>query len=229
MTDTLPPPKDLNESAVLIVGGTSGVGLETARQLCDAGVRRIVIVGRDSTRGQKAIASLGREQITYLAGAAADAGGAATIARMAAAHLGAIDILVNATAPNVLPGLFQDQPIEEIARVLTSLTLAPMQMTSAVLPFMRVQRRGVIVNIASDAAKVPTPGEGCNRRSHGGHRHVHSHDCDGGKARRHSRQRADAVADRWYRNRGASAQGRIQRQALSEGRFDGAPRRRGTC
>ena len=55
MTDNtrahLPAPKDLNASSALIVGGTAGIGLASARALAAAGVPRIVVVGRNADRG----------------------------------------------------------------------------------------------------------------------------------------------------------------------------------
>jgi NAD(P)-dependent dehydrogenase (short-subunit alcohol dehydrogenase family) len=43
--------------------------------------------------------------------------------------------------------------------MLLSVALAPLMMNRIVLPWMRAQDGGAIINIASDAAKVPTPGE----------------------------------------------------------------------
>jgi 2-hydroxycyclohexanecarboxyl-CoA dehydrogenase len=37
--------------------------------------------------------------------------------------------------------------------------MAPLLMCSAVLPSLRAQKSGLIIKIASDAAKVATPGE----------------------------------------------------------------------
>jgi NAD(P)-dependent dehydrogenase (short-subunit alcohol dehydrogenase family) len=37
--------------------------------------------------------------------------------------------------------------------------MAPLLMCSAVLPFLRAQKSGLIINVASDAAKVATSGE----------------------------------------------------------------------
>ncbi|MDV6264965.1 SDR family NAD(P)-dependent oxidoreductase, partial [Rhodococcoides yunnanense] len=46
-----------------------------------------------------------------------------------------------------------------IAGILMGQALPPMLVTRTVLPLMQQQGGGSIVNIASDAAKVPTPGE----------------------------------------------------------------------
>ncbi len=63
------------------------------------------------------------------------------------------------TAADVRPELFINIPTADIARALTQLSLPSMHMASAVLPGMRSRRGGVIVNVASDAAKTATPGE----------------------------------------------------------------------
>ena len=42
--------KEIRESAVVIVGGTSGVGLAAARQFAAAGTRGIVLIGRNARR-----------------------------------------------------------------------------------------------------------------------------------------------------------------------------------
>jgi NAD(P)-dependent dehydrogenase (short-subunit alcohol dehydrogenase family) len=58
-----------------------------------------------------------------------------------------------------VPALLHDTPIERIGPMFAQQALAPMHMTRAVLPLMRAQRGGAIINIASDAGKVATPGE----------------------------------------------------------------------
>ncbi|MDH6679175.1 2-hydroxycyclohexanecarboxyl-CoA dehydrogenase [Rhodococcus sp. LBL1] len=73
--------------------------------------------------------------------------------------LGGVDILMCTTAPDVRPELFKDIPLSDIAGIYTQLSLPSMQMASAVLPYMRERGTGVIVNVASDAAKTATPGE----------------------------------------------------------------------
>ena len=63
------------------------------------------------------------------------------------------------TAADVRPELFIDIPTTDIARILTQLSLPSMHMASEILPGMRSRGSGVIVNVASDAAKTATPGE----------------------------------------------------------------------
>lgn len=157
----LPAPKELTESAALIVGGTSGVGLASARALAAAGVPRIAIVGRNAERGQlaaKSIAELGATA-HFIAGDATDPAAAAAVAAEAEQLLSGIDILMCTTAPDGAPEPFINISTVEAGRILTQLALPPMYMAAAVLPGMRSRRGGVIVNVASDAAKTATPGE----------------------------------------------------------------------
>ncbi|MCX2932360.1 SDR family NAD(P)-dependent oxidoreductase [Mycobacterium sp. CVI_P3] len=157
----LPAPKDLTGCGALIVGGTAGIGLATARALANAGVPRVVIVGRNAERGEAAAAQL-RELGTdgqFLPGDATDPSAALTVAAEADRVLGGIDILMCTTAADVRPELFKDIPITDLRRILTELATPSMHMASAVLPGMRARRSGIIVNVASDAAKTATPGE----------------------------------------------------------------------
>jgi NAD(P)-dependent dehydrogenase (short-subunit alcohol dehydrogenase family) len=75
------------------------------------------------------------------------------------AALGSIDVLVNSTVGTFVPTLFHELPIEDIETLLVQQMLAPLLMSKAVLNGMRERGGGVIINIASDACKVPTPGE----------------------------------------------------------------------
>src|SRR5271155_3752930 len=164
MTETradLPAPKDLDSSTALIVGGTAGIGLASARALAAAGVPRVVIAGRNAERGElaaKLIAELGGAA-HFVVGAATDPVAAEAIATEGDQILSGIDILMCSTAADVRPELFINIPGADIGRMLTQLALPSMHMASAVLPGMRTRRSGVIVNVASDAAKTATPGE----------------------------------------------------------------------
>lgn len=87
------------ESAVLIAGGTSGVGLATALAFADAGVRRIALMGRNEERGAAARQRVGEHcpaaQVEFLP---CDAGVLAQVEdSVSRAHtlLGGLDVLVS--------------------------------------------------------------------------------------------------------------------------------------
>lgn len=152
-----------DKRSVLIVGGTSGVGLATARRFAAGGGSRVTIVGRDAARGEAARATLAAEfpsaEVALMLGDANGAAGAEHIVSETLALRGRVDVLVVATVGAALPDLLSNIPIERLARDLSDQALGPMLMSRAVLPSMRAQRSGVIVTVASDAGKVATPGE----------------------------------------------------------------------
>lgn len=160
MSDTaLPPPKRLSESTALLVGGTAGVGLETARQLLAAGAT-VVISGRDAARGAEAVRRLSPVgPVSFVQGDASTPAGAQHIESEARAEMGTIDIMMCSTIPAVLPELLFRTDIASIPETLLAITSPPLLMSAAVLAGMRDQRGGVIINVASDAGKSATPGE----------------------------------------------------------------------
>jgi NAD(P)-dependent dehydrogenase (short-subunit alcohol dehydrogenase family) len=148
------------DSCALIVGGTSGVGLATARELLAAGCKSLAIVGRDPGRGEAACSGLAcGERARFIRGDARSVEDVVKIVDEAEAVLGRIDILMTATAPDILPELIFRTPLSAVPDIIAQLVNPPLLMTTAVVPIMRSQRHGVILNVASDAAKSPTPGE----------------------------------------------------------------------
>lgn len=160
---TVPLVRDYPESAVVIAGGTSGVGLASAQRFVDAGVRRVVLLGRNPERGEAAREQVRRRcadaEVHFVAVDAEDAAQAESAIGQANSLVGGIDVLVNSTAANYRPELLHRIPVADFQAILTRQALPPMHLTGAVLPIMRAQGGGSIVNIASDAAKVATPGE----------------------------------------------------------------------
>jgi 2-hydroxycyclohexanecarboxyl-CoA dehydrogenase len=159
----LPEPLALAQSSVVIAGGTSGVGLAAAMQFAAAGVPRMVLMGRNGERGRAAaasvVASYPAADVHFISCDATDLASAESGVLAARERLGRIDVLVNSTAVAYAPELFHRTAPSELLSLLTLLALAPIYLSRFVLPVMREQRTGVIINIASDAAKVPTPGE----------------------------------------------------------------------
>ncbi|RKI35822.1 SDR family oxidoreductase, partial [Corallococcus sp. AB049A] len=57
------------------------------------------------------------------------------------------------------PRLLHQTPVADLPGILQRCLFAQILCCSAALPAMRSAGRGTIINIASDAAKIPTPGE----------------------------------------------------------------------
>lgn len=153
--------RPIDGSHLLVSGGTSGPGLAVARHFAHAGARRIALVGRDEERGKRACASFADSaaDVVFVRGDAGDARDSTRIAHDAADFLDSrIDTFVSAVAAGGHASPLHRQSADELERLLVGLVLPVMQMNRAVLPAMR-ESGGTIVNIASDAAKVPTPGE----------------------------------------------------------------------
>jgi len=146
---------------LLVTGGTSGIGLAIAVAFAQAGARRIGLIGRNVERGAAAARQVAAADasVTFIQADANDPVQARRACAEAVEQLGGIDVLVNSTVGSFTPELFHDIPLETIPDIVTQQLMAPLLMCSAALPGMRSRRSGVIINIASDAAKVATPGE----------------------------------------------------------------------
>lgn len=153
----------IEDSTIAITGGTSGVGLATAQRFLAHGAPRLALLGRNAERGRAAVDTVGADhpdaRVEFVQVDACDAAEAQRAADEVASRLGAIDVLVNSTTGSATPELLHEIPIDTIATMFTQQALAPLHMTRAALPQMRSRRGGVVINIASDAAKVATPGE----------------------------------------------------------------------
>ena len=155
--------KGIQESAVVIVGGTSGVGLAAAQQFAAAGARGIVPIGRNEERGSRALAALKQAaptaKVAYVQGDSNDIASVTAAFERALDRFVGVDVLINTTAASYVPRLLFRTEVADIGPMLMQQALAPMIMSRLSLPAMPEQRGGVIINVASDAAKVPTPGE----------------------------------------------------------------------
>jgi len=149
-------------SRILITGGTSGIGLATAARLARLPGARIVINGRNIERGDAACAELrANAPHARVAFIAADVSNKESVAKLvddARVELnGPIDVLVNSAGGDFVPTLFHETSLETIDAKVSHWLLATMYCCKLALPHM--SDGGAIVNVASDAAKVPTPGE----------------------------------------------------------------------
>jgi NAD(P)-dependent dehydrogenase (short-subunit alcohol dehydrogenase family) len=148
---------NISNKRVLVVGGTAGIGLAIARRALIDGAH-VVISGRDASRGANAVASLDN-RATFFQGDAGDPASCADVVARAANQMGGIDALFCSSGGNPMPRLLKDIPLEDIMGEVNR-SLAPTILPArAALPVMTAQAQGSILCIASDAGKLPTPGE----------------------------------------------------------------------
>ncbi len=136
----------------VVTGATSGIGLAIAEKLASRKAN-LVVVGRNETRGQEAVAKLNREGARALLVPAdlADAAAPALIRERTLEMFGRIDVLIN-NAGILINGSVLECSEADWDRVLDINLSSAFRMSRAILPTMIVQRAGSIVNVASDWA-----------------------------------------------------------------------------
>jgi 2-hydroxycyclohexanecarboxyl-CoA dehydrogenase len=150
------------DCSVAVLGGTAGVGLETASQFAEQGAR-VVLLGRDHERGAAACEKIALRaplgDVRFIRVDATDPDDTVRAEQECRSVLGTIDVLVNTTGPSDHPRLLHTIAIQSVQQRINEIILPPLHMMLAALPEMRSRRSGSIINVASDAAKVATPGE----------------------------------------------------------------------
>ncbi len=149
---------DLAGRTAVVCGASQGLGLASAIGLARAGAN-LVICARSEDKIATAAAALEAEGVEVL-GVPTDLTSVEQIDALAGTALerfGTIDILVN-NAGGPPPGTFDDLS-EADWRAAVDLTLmSAVELTRRLLPAMRAQRWGRIVNITSTSVKQPVDG-----------------------------------------------------------------------
>lgn len=143
----------------LVTGGSLGIGRATAAELAAEGVD-VAIVARDKARLDAAAQVLSSNTGGRVIGIAGDMGNADDIAHVvdeASAALGGIDILVN-NAGSSPAGRIEDLDDETWMASFELKFMGYMRLSHAVLPAMRTQGWGRIVNIIGGGGHSPRPG-----------------------------------------------------------------------
>jgi short-subunit dehydrogenase len=154
---------ELRDAVCLVTGASSGIGRATALELARAGAR-VVLLGRDRARLERAAAEVGgRALVADLARAAE----AARAAAAAAEPFGPVDVLVN-NAGIGLAGPFAAAGPRRLEELVAVNLLAPLLLTRALLPGMLERGRGHVVNVASVAGHVGVRGEAAYAATKGG-------------------------------------------------------------
>jgi 2-hydroxycyclohexanecarboxyl-CoA dehydrogenase len=152
----------MSASNAVITGGSGGIGVETAAVLAEQGVRTVIINGRDAERGERARAEIRRRapsaSVEFVAADVSCAPGADDLFRRVASLIdGPLAVLVNCGGGDFAPELFHEIPAPDLDGIIRHWLMSRVHCCRAALPLM--SRGSAIINVASDAAKVPTPGE----------------------------------------------------------------------
>lgn len=143
----------LNNARILLTGATGGLGQALARSLSAAGAT-LLLAGRDPARLAECAASLGGATQTVNADLTRQQD---IEAAAAAAREFDVNVLINNAGINAF-GLFERQDWPAIQQVMATNLLAPMQLTHALLPWLKSCEQAAIVNIGSTFGSLPFPG-----------------------------------------------------------------------
>lgn len=146
-------------SVALITGASRGLGLEIAHVFAQRGMG-LILTARGAQPLEHAAEVLGRfTDVVAKPGDVADPAHAEELVQKGLARFGRIDVLVNNASelgPSPMPEL-ADYPLEVLAQVFKVNVIAPLHLTQLVLPQMKRQGHGVIINISSDAGVEAYP------------------------------------------------------------------------
>lgn len=141
----------MTTKTALVTGASSGIGEATARALAQAG---FVVYG--AARRLDRLETLASSGIRPLAmDVTDDESMRAGIARIIE-ETGRLDVLVN-NAGYGSYGAIEDVPLAEAQRQFDVNVFGAMRLTQLVLPHLRAQRSGTIVNITSMGGRIYTP------------------------------------------------------------------------
>jgi len=137
------------KSIALVTGASSGIGQATATRLADAGYTVYGTSRRGAVSGQQNFAMLPLDVTS-------DESVAAAVSELIRRE-GRIDLLVNNAGFGVAPGGAEESSIEQAKAVFETNFFGLLRMTRAVLPHMRRQGSGRIINIGSVLGFLPMP------------------------------------------------------------------------
>lgn len=136
-----------NKSIALVTGASSGIGLVTAQSLVLAGYR---VFGTS----RKAVSS--PPGITMLVCDVTDEASVKSLIEEIVRQAGRIDLVVNNAGVGLLGGA-EESSITQVERLFDVNVFGVARVINAVLPLMRAQKSGRIINMSSILGLIPSP------------------------------------------------------------------------
>ncbi|PDS33108.1 oxidoreductase [Rhizobium phaseoli] len=138
---------DRNRNVALVTGASSGIGLATAESLVKAGYR---VFGTS----RKPVAN--RPGITMLICDVADEASAQAAVAEIVRQTGRLDLVVNNAGVGLIGGA-EESSIAQAQRLFDVNVFGVARVANAVLPVMRKQKSGRIINMSSILGLIPAP------------------------------------------------------------------------
>ena len=140
-------------STAIVTGASSGIGLGIAQALLERGWN-VVGTSRTITQSKDLKPT---PQLVLVDGEASKKATAVAVVDAALKQFGRIDLLVN-NAGIFVPKAFTDYTEDDFNRVMSTNVASYFYMTQQVIPTMKKQRAGHVVNISAVAADQPSAG-----------------------------------------------------------------------
>jgi short-subunit dehydrogenase len=142
----------------LITGGSRGLGLAIAREIC-ARRGKVILLARDPeelNRAKSELMKTGRCEVLTLPCDLLDSAQIQAAVEQSVRAFGKIDILVN-NAGIIEIGPFDHMKVEDFDQAMRLHLWAPFVLTTQIVPLMRENGGGRIVNISSIGGKIAMP------------------------------------------------------------------------
>ena len=139
----------IGPTIALVTGASSGIGEATAKRLALAGYKVYGTSRRRASAGQRSFEMLPLDVTS-------DESVEAAVRELIRAE-GRIDLLVNNAGFSIAPAGAEESSIEQARSIFETNFFGVLRMTRAVLPHMRHQGSGRIINIGSVLGFLPAP------------------------------------------------------------------------
>ncbi len=148
----------------MVTGGNRGIGLEVCRQLARRDDLRVVLTSRNERKGRAAVKKLAGEglEVDFFRVDVTDAATVGALARWLEDHHRRCDVLVNNAGVMLDPrgSRALDAKPETFRETLEVNFLGPLRLAQALVPLMKRNRYGRIVNLASGLGQLAEMGAG---------------------------------------------------------------------